>query len=293
MKILYVSAIDSNQGWGAEVFLNQAFNELGHETICLDYRTNRGRMYEKLLAAPDFDVFLLQRGDGFPVELVELIDRPTFFYDSELPYRLDDHGDLVRSGVFDRYSFWCQNIIDDYAAKGWVDPAKCSVLNGAFHPPLHRKLPGTAKNIEVLLIASMTPRRTELAEKISRHIPLTRLNAFGQDMVQAINRAKIVLNLHATDYAIAEIRVHEVLGCQSFLLTERLPDCHPYASGEDLVEFFSLEELYAKVEYYLANQAEREAIAAKGHQAAMGGNTMRHLAQRLIDIFQQMLDAKG
>ena len=293
MKILYLSAIDSNKDWGAEGFLNQAFNQLGHETICLDYRTNRDRLYDKITAVPDFDVFLLQRGEGVPVELIELIDRPRFFYDSELPYRLPDHADLVRSGVFDHYFFWTRGIIDDLTAWGWVDPAKCSVMNGAFYPPLHRPMPELERDIDILFMASLTPRRQQFLQSLAGRLKLTGLNAFGQDMVTALNRAKIVLNIHATDYVITETRVYEVLGCQAFLLTERLPPGHPFAAGKDLVEFGGPDDLLEKCRYYLEHPAEREAIAAQGRASALAGYTTTHLAQLFIDRFQTLLGSRG
>ena len=59
MKILYFSVIEQHEGWGAEWFLNAAFEELGHETICVDYRENRHRLAPEVGDAPAVHALLV------------------------------------------------------------------------------------------------------------------------------------------------------------------------------------------------------------------------------------------
>ncbi len=79
MNIFYINVIENNAGWGAEYFVNQGFLDSGHETQTLDYRKFRESLASKFLEISDFDVFLLQRGEGFPLELIEACQRPRFF----------------------------------------------------------------------------------------------------------------------------------------------------------------------------------------------------------------------
>ena len=41
MDILYINVIEQNAGWGAETFLNNGFQSLGHVVTNLDYRKHR------------------------------------------------------------------------------------------------------------------------------------------------------------------------------------------------------------------------------------------------------------
>ncbi len=294
MKILYLSPIDSNRGWGAESFLNQGFLELGHQTICLDYRAGRRELYRRMRQAGEegFDVLFLQRGENFPVELVELVQRPRLFWDSELPARWGDHLHLFCSDAFEHYFLWTQDILDELAQRNWIDADRCSLLMGACHPPLHRPLPEVKKDLEAVFIGSLTQRRAALLENLSTRFDITVVNAYGEDMVRYFNRAKVVLNLHASDFPTVETRVCEALGCGAFLLTEKLAAGHPFTNGE-LVEFKGLDDLGDKLDHYLRHDHEREAIAEKGLEAVLAGHTYRHRAQEIAAVMQSLIAAES
>ena len=71
MDILYINVIEQNAGWGAETFLNNGFQSLGHNVTNLDFRKHRQVLATKLKKIPDFDVLFLQRGDRFPPYLLK------------------------------------------------------------------------------------------------------------------------------------------------------------------------------------------------------------------------------
>ena len=48
MDILYINVIEQNAGWGAETFLNNGFQSLGHVAASLDYRKHRQVLTTKL-----------------------------------------------------------------------------------------------------------------------------------------------------------------------------------------------------------------------------------------------------
>jgi glycosyltransferase involved in cell wall biosynthesis len=143
------------------------------------------------------------------------------------------------------------------------------------------------KDIDVLFIGSMTPRRAEVLQALSdKNILITK--SFGPEMVRLINRAKIVLNIHAEDAVDTETRVYEVLGCGTFLLSEQLSMENPFDSGE-LVLFKSIAELKELLNYFLTHEDEREAIAEKGHEEALRSHTYKHRAMQIIDIFNKKI----
>lgn len=286
MRILYVNVIEQHAGWGAEWFMNQGFHALGHTTHCIDYREYRHRLYRRFLEAPRCDVFFLQRGDNFPLPIVKAIQVPRLFWTSELVSRCRDHDRLLKSKLFDHVFLRTPACIEAVVSEGWLKREQCSVLLSAFDEKIHRPLPDVTKDIAVLFVGTITTRRREFLDKISDVCELTVASAFGEEMVKLMNRARIVLNIHAGDFLDTETRVFETLGCGAFLLTERLSSENPF-SEQDLVHFDSLEDLIQKLQYYLTHDQERESIARHGHASALDGHTYTHRSQEIVEIMSK------
>ncbi len=292
MKILYASVIELHAGWGAEWFLNRGLQALGQNTYCIDYRKYRNQLYQRFITSPECDVFFLQRGDGFPLPIIRSFQTPRLFYTSELVSRCRDHDPLLKSGLFDHVFLRTPTCIDTVVGKGWLGYEQCSVLLSAFDENIHRPLPGVIKDIDVLHVGSITDRRRKFLTTLSSVCRLTSTSAFGEEMVNLMNRAKIVLNIHADDFVDTETRVFEALGCGAFLLTERLSSEAPF-SDQDLVEFSSINDLIDKIRYYLAYDEEREMIASHGHISALDGHTYTYRAQEIVEIMTAYLGTSG
>lgn len=289
MRIFYVNVIEENVGWGAEYFLNKAFNFMGHTTYCLDYRKNRHILYKNFLRIPESDVFLLQRGDYFPLQLVKAVQVPRFFWNSELVSRCQDNHHLLRSGLFDHIFLRTNACIDTVVGRGWIKREKCSVLLSSFDESVNRQMPNVHKDIDVLFVGTITPRRQRILDKVSNHFDIVIASAYGNEMALLFNRAKIVLNIHAEEFLDTETRVFEVLGCGSFLLTEQLSQENPFSQYE-LVEFETIEELFEKLHYFLSHDEERNKIARSGHIAATSKHTYIHRAQQIVDIMSACMN---
>lgn len=287
MIILHAGAFGATSGWGAEHSLGEGFAALGHTVHRLDYRSLRQRLCPKLMETPTFDAFFLQRGDYFPVSALRSIDSPKLFWDTELPTAWHDHSRIVRSDLFDHLFFWTDYILELYASRGWVRPENCSLLTGAFDPRLHRPLEQIKKNIDVLFVGSITSRRRRVLEFLGKDFKVEAPSAFGEDLIRLINRAKIVLNIHAYDYVTIETRVFEVLGCKAFLLSEVLPPESPFGEDE-VVQFQGVREARDKIGYYLTHSAERQAVAERGHLAASTGHTYAHRAKHIVNVMDQL-----
>ncbi len=281
MKILYVNVIESNAGWGAEVFVDKGFHNLGHTTHCIDYRKHRDKLHSLFTELPEHDVFLLQRGDYFPIDLIEAVRVPRFFWASELVSRCRDQDRLLSSGLFDHIFFRTKSCIETAVYYGWVKRDRCSILLSGFDETIHKGNPDIKRDIEILFVGSITPRRKELLEKLQSEFTVTIVNAFGKELVQYFNRSKIVLNIHAEEHKDTETRVFEALGCGSFLLTERLSEENPF-TDEHLVEFETFDELCDKVKYYLDHTKERDTIAKQGYTEALARHTYTHRANEII-----------
>jgi glycosyltransferase involved in cell wall biosynthesis len=284
MRILYANVIEQHAGWGAEFFMDRAFRDLGHETYCVDFRKNRHNLTPFFTKAPPCDVFFLQRGDGFPLPLLEAATMPRVFWASELVSRCRDQDRLLSSGLFDHIFFRTENCIEEVVSRGWLVKSEASILLSSFDPAIHRVLPDVRKDIDVLFCGTLTPRRKRLLEQIGRRCRVHVDNAFGEAFVRLLNRAKIVLNIHGEDFLDTETRVFEALGSGAFLLSERLSSENPFSST-DLVQFDNVNDAVEKIHYYLRNDDEREEIARAGYAAALAGHTYKHRARQILDVF--------
>lgn len=282
MKILYANVIELNAGWGAEYFLNQGFNKLGHETYSIDYRKHRDALYIKFRQAPLCDVFFLQRGDYFPIPIIDSIRIPRIFWASELVSRCRDQDRLLRSRLFSHIFLHTKSCIDTIVEKKWVERETCSVLLNGFDETLFKPIPEVIKDIDVLFVGTITPRREICLNRIGRVFNIEVVSAFGEKMSEVINRAKIILNIHAEEYLDTETRVFEVLGCGGFLLTERLSPENPF-TDEELVQFDTIDDCMDKISFYLKEQGLRETIAQKGHQTACHKHTYTVRASEIVE----------
>ena len=288
MKICYASVIEKHAGWGHEYFLNKALAGLGYETYCIDYRKDRRRLYRRFVNAPECDAFLLQRGDYFPIPLIKSIRVPRFFWATELVSRNRDQDRILKSGIFNHIFLHSRDCVNTVTSRNWVKPDKCSVLLNAFDDNLHRKIPGVTKNIDLLFVGWLSKRRKTILKKISSRFNCLATAAYGEDLVRLTNRARIVLNIHAEDFLDTETRVFETLGSGSFLLSERLSSENPFSERE-LVQFENTEDLIKKIRYFLEHDEEREAIAERGHAAALANHTYTHRAQQIIETVSPYL----
>jgi len=289
MKIFYASVIEKHAGWGSEYFINRSLRNLGHETYCVDYRKDRYRLYRRFVNAPECDAFLLQRGDYFPIPLIKSIRVPRFFLTTELVSRCQDQERLLKSGLFDHIFLHTKNCVDTVISRNWAKPGQCSLLLLSFDENLHRKIPGTVKDIDLLFVGWLSERRKNILKKISSQFNCLATAAYGEDLVRLANRAKIVLNIHAEDFRDTETRVFETLGCGSFLLSEQLSSENPFSERE-LVQFENIEDLMEKIRYFLEHDEEREAIAEQGHASALKNHTYARRARQIIETISPYLN---
>jgi len=290
MKILYLSMIERNSGWGGEWYLNSALNNSGAQTIPLDYTLERHLLGDKFLVLDNFDVFFLQLGDYFPLPLVNAINRPRFFYCSELVTRYHAADHLFESGLFDHYFVRGPACARELIARGWLTEDKISTHLSAFDPETYQRI-NLERDIDVLFVGSLMPRRMKILEKLSAMFNVSVVSAYGKEACKFYNRAKIILNIHADDYLDTETRIFEVLGSGGFLITEKLSEENPFVHGE-LIEVSSIDEMEEKITYYIAHEEERRMIANYGYETANTKHTYLQRAKDLIDVFSKYLPVK-
>ncbi|MCG8582739.1 MAG: glycosyltransferase [Bacteroidales bacterium] len=113
---------------------------------------------------------------------------------------------------------------------------------------------------------------------------------FAMDMFKEIAQSKIAFNIHgdiAKDFA-ANMRMYEVTGMGSCLLTDWKPDLDNYFSSDEVVSYQSIAEAKEKIGWLLDNPEELEAIAQKGQQRTL----CEHTFERRAAIIDEAIRAK-
>src|SRR5262245_12531890 len=154
---------------------------------------------------------------------------------------------------------------------------------------LYRKLDTGRYEREMVLVGGHNPRREEFVSRLldlpleiygqwgkkARGNPALRerikaRGVWGDALLRVYNSSRIVLNITNWDparYVALNQRVFDVPATGAFLLTDYSPELEEhYRVGEEIACFRDVEDLREKARYYLAHEAERSAVAARGYQ---------------------------
>jgi hypothetical protein len=183
-----------------------------------------------------------------------------------------------------RHPVWDYSVrnIATMAASG----IKASLCGVGYMPGLTRIPAAPAKDIDVLFIGSMNPRRGQVLEQIAAGGAVVKVafDIYGAERDALIARAKIVLNLHFYAAKLFEIvRVSYLLANRVCVVSETGLDTDleaPFLGGVGFAGYGGLAPACLRL---LADAAARERIAQKGFEQ------MRALSQ--IDMLKRALAA--
>jgi len=83
----------------------------------------------------------------------------------------------------------------------------------------------------------------------------------------------------------ASPRIFEAMACGAFVISDSQPDVLSlFNNGEHLVRSCSTEDLIKNIKYYLEDPFEREKIAERGRQEALGKHTYVHRIKKLLSM---------
>jgi hypothetical protein len=129
------------------------------------------------------------------------------------------------------------------------------------------------------------PVRYERA--VMRHVKAG--GVWGQALLDVYNTSKIVLNITNWDparYVALNQRVFDVPATGAFLLTDYSPElAEHFRIGEEIVCFTEVADLRDRACYYLAHDAQREAIARRGYERA---RTLPTVTDRMREVVQHV-----
>jgi len=136
------------------------------------------------------------------------------------------------------------------------------------------------KTKDLVFIGKMLPERKRICEKFN----IECLNVYGPNYVKEMQESKICFN-QSMSYDI-NAKYFEILGSGSFMLTNYNEHFHKFVDyNEDIGKMFysSEEELEKKIKYYLANDQEREEIAARARKYIAENHTYENRAQLILN----------
>jgi glycosyltransferase involved in cell wall biosynthesis len=118
----------------------------------------------------------------------------------------------------------------------------------------------------------------------SRHPAYPGKNMF-EDAARRFSESKIVFNISIKDDI--NMRVFEVMGTGSFLLTNWLPTLGElFEDGKDLVTYKTYDEMVEKARYYIDHEEEREKIAQNGYNKVIQSHTYKNRIDKILGMVQ-------
>ena len=132
-----------------------------------------------------------------------------------------------------------------------------------------------------------------LAKNIQRHGQ----RISPEESVKIYNATKINLNLHSSmkvDQLVSggdfvNPRTFELAAMEAFQLVDERTLLPELFAPDELATFASIDELYAKIEFYLHHPKERLAIVAKAKAKVLAAHTYQHRMETLLNYIQENL----
>ena len=137
------------------------------------------------------------------------------------------------------------------------------------------------KKYDVGFYGAITERRQKLLEELGKE-----LNIFVNDSYnhvehnQFVNECKIVLNIHAYDFAMSEHRIGEAMAAGACVVSEPLCPDTPY----DKTCFIETDDLVGEIKRLLADDAERERIGLRAHEWVWRHHNLRQTMEKHLRI---------
>ena len=115
---------------------------------------------------------------------------------------------------------------------------------------------------------------------------------YFDEMPQAFRYAKINLNITLRTIRNGiPLRCFDIMGAGGFLLTNYQSDFNGmFEEGIEYVSYESHEDMYAKIDYYLAHEDERKAIAKHGHDTV---KQYHNYNVRIKEMFEVLKNARN
>ena len=151
---------------------------------------------------------------------------------------------------------------------------------------INRKLTGLER---LRLLTAVTQKNTLDLFTLDPAFSLPNLRNHGtadyySEMPLVFKKSRINLNISLRSIKSGiPLRAFDIMGCGGFLLSNYQEDfLENFTPGVDFVYYESEEDLLRKIDYYLAHEEERAAIAKSGHDQVAATHTYRHRVREML-----------
>jgi spore maturation protein CgeB len=155
-----------------------------------------------------------------------------------------------------------------------------------FYSSAHKYLPYKSSYLELKEARNQINQFIKLKEKMSN--PL-----FGIKYLENLKKSLVVLNTHSNTKNACNMRLFEVTGVGSCLITDYKENIHElFEIDSEIVCYKSTEELIEKSEYLLQNPSVALQIANKGQDRTKRNHDYSNRLENYLDAFNSVLNAK-
>jgi spore maturation protein CgeB len=294
MRIHVVGAQDTNAPWAFELRIMRVLREMGHDVVSTDFRMHRAELGQ-ILRHTHADHTLVFKGDWIPPDVIRAVSsRVSLWFaeyigaPSDVDYLAYKNRALLRynCAAFDQVLVHdalsipvCRQLGSRSVA--WLS---CVIVDTALFDRL-----GTPHDLDVVFVGARTPRRTQILARLSERFSVTWPSVRRPEELNLVfNRAKIVLNVHASHTLNCETRLGEALGSGAFLLSEETSCTDMLQDGQHLVYWRhgDVEDLIDKIGHYLAHERERKTVADAGYEYARKHHTAEARVRQLVALMR-------
>lgn len=266
--------------------------ELGLEGIPVDV-FNDPREVHLLLDSRPADVAIFDRGVGLPVELIARIAARTVLYSPEIlptltqthPHAAQRYAELSPlAPAFDDVVLHDAHPLEYLRARGHQNVRGVVLLP---YNPHRLRDRGLRRDQDIVFVGSASEHRERwLAHLREAGLEVAWPQAWGEEFVTVLNRAKIILNLHFTPLPNTELRIVEALACGAFVVSEQPTQPSVFQDGEHFA-VMDWDHAAERLQWWLAHDAEREQVAAQGQAYVIAHHTSRHCVAALLALVDE------
>jgi hypothetical protein len=298
--------------WGAEWFIKEGFEALGHEVLGFDIQHG----YAILRGIKSGALTVVLQGYGMPPKLIEAIQRitkkPVVLWHAEVmspewPTKdgvvLGKAEQLAQNAyaidVIGHNCHCCLTTVERIRDRLRPEreggkPVFWAPNNGVSHS-MHRRIEGVEKKYPIGAYGYLSPRRVELLRYLESngiHVEYRRPEdqCFGEELMRFINQCHVILNYHYSETPNTETRIYESLGCGVPVLSEpiSMPELFPI-SETAIFYFYDYDSLLAQARAIITMAThEPQSLADFGARSMTWLHANASYAQRCQNFLDQV-----
>lgn len=188
-----------------------------------------------------------------------------------------------------------------YFLRDMIDEQLLAGLNDCYRRASGGKVSITKEELEYMMACEITGRERYFALSLLSNHYIVDLYSTDRDdrldgvrfkgyadyykqMPDVFRKSRVNLNISLKIIQTGiPLRVFDVLACGGFLLTNFQAEMPEYFTlGEDFAVYESIEDLYAKADYYLRHDTERERIARHGYETVCNNYTFKQQLEKIL-----------